>query len=46
MKVREKIEFETTIALWGQCPDRFLSQGYKSKTTFEEKIKREGVKIL
>ena len=38
MKLRENIEFGTTIALWGQCSDRFLSQGYKKSTTFEEKI--------
>ena len=38
MKIKENIEFGTTIALWGQCSDRFLSQGYKSATTFEEKI--------
>lgn len=39
MKLRENIEFGTTIALWSQCSDRFLSQGYKKSTSFEEKIK-------
>ncbi len=39
MKIRENIEFGTTIALWAQCPDRFLSQGYKGSSTFEDKIK-------
>jgi len=39
MKIREDIEFGSTIALWGQCPDRFLPQGYKKKTSLEEKIK-------
>jgi len=38
MKMRENIEFGTTIALWGQCADRFLSQGYKKDTSFKEKI--------
>lgn len=39
MKIRQNIEFGSTIALWSQVPDRFLSQGYKEKTSFEEKIK-------
>ncbi|MCG2790183.1 MAG: sugar phosphate isomerase/epimerase [Actinomycetia bacterium] len=39
MEMRENIEFGTTIALWSQCPDRFLSQGYKKAICFEEKIK-------
>lgn len=39
MKINGKIEFGTTIALWGQCSDRFLSQGYKDSTSFEDKIK-------
>jgi len=39
MKIKNNIEFGTTIALWGQCPDRFLSQGYKDSTSFEDKIK-------
>jgi len=38
MKVRKNMEFGTTIALWSQCSDRFLSQGYKKSTTFEQKI--------
>ena len=38
MKIREDIEFGTTIALWSQCSDRFLSQGYKKSTTFEQKV--------
>lgn len=39
MKIRDDVEFGTTIALWSKCPDRFLSQGYKEETSFEEKIK-------
>jgi len=39
MKIRKGIEFGSTIALWGQCPDRFLPQGYKKKTSLEDKIK-------
>ena len=38
MKIRQNVEFGTTIALWSQCSDRFLSQGYKKPTSFEEKI--------
>ena len=38
MKIREKVEFGTTIALWSQCSDRFLSEGYKNPTSFKEKI--------
>lgn len=38
MKIRKDIEFGTTIALWSQCSDRFLSQGYKKPTSFEQKI--------
>lgn len=39
MKIKENVEFGTTIALWGSCPDRFLSKGYKEEKSFEEKIK-------
>ena len=39
MKIRENVKFGTTIALFGRCPDRFLSQGYKKETSFEDKIK-------
>ena len=39
MNINENIEFGTTIALWGQCSDRFLSGGYKNATSFEDKIK-------
>ncbi len=39
MKIQNDIEFGTTIALWSQCPDRFLSQGYKDSSSFEDKIK-------
>ncbi len=38
MEIKKDFEFGTTIALWSQCPDRFLSQGYKKDTTFKEKI--------
>jgi xylose isomerase len=38
MKIRENMEFGTTIALWSQCADRFLSQGYKKPSTFKEKV--------
>jgi hypothetical protein len=38
MKIREDIEFGTTIALWSQCSDRFLAQGYKEPSSFESKI--------
>jgi len=38
VKIRQNIEFGTTIALWSQCSDRFLSQGYKKNTSFKEKI--------
>jgi sugar phosphate isomerase/epimerase len=38
MKIKENIQFGTTIALWGQCSDRFLSGGYKEATSFEDKI--------
>ncbi len=38
MEIRKEIDFGTTIALWGPCPDRFLSQGYKKDTSFEQKI--------
>lgn len=40
MEIRESIQFGTTIALWGQCSDRFLSQGYKKATSFEDKIRQ------
>lgn len=40
MKIKQNIEFGTTIALWGQCSDRFLSGGYKEATSFEDKIKK------
>jgi len=36
--IRKDVQFGTTIALWGPCPDRFLSQGYRKDTTFEQKI--------
>lgn len=39
MKIREEVEFGTTMALFGPCPDRFLSQGYRKAISFEEKIK-------
>ncbi|MGM0366409.1 MAG: sugar phosphate isomerase/epimerase family protein [Actinomycetota bacterium] len=38
MKIKKDIEYGTTIALWGPCPDRFLAQGYRKDTTFEQKI--------
>ncbi len=38
MRIRENIEFGTTIALWSQCADRFLSQGYKESITFKKKV--------
>lgn len=39
MNIKNDIDFGTTIALWSQCPDRFLSQGYKKPSSFEDKIK-------
>lgn len=39
MQIKPDIEFGTTIALWGGCPDRFLSGGYKKEISFEDKIK-------
>ena len=39
MRIRQNLEFGSTIALWNKCPDRFLSQGYKKETSFEDKIK-------
>lgn len=38
MKVRKDVQYGSTIALWSGCGDRFLSQGYKSPTSFSEKI--------
>ena len=38
MKLNKDIQFGTTIALWSQCSDRFLSQGYKKPTSFDQKI--------
>jgi sugar phosphate isomerase/epimerase len=38
MKINNNLEFGTTIALWSQCSDRFLSQGYKPSTSFSQKI--------
>lgn len=39
VKIRENMEFGTIMALWGQCSDRFISQGYKKPSSFEDKIK-------
>jgi len=38
MKIREEVQYGSTIALWSGCGDRFLSQGYKKPTSFSEKI--------
>jgi len=40
MKINQNTQYGTTIALWGPCPDRFLSQGYKKTITFEEQIEK------
>jgi len=40
MEIKKDVDYGTTIALWGPCPDRFLSQGYCKDTNFEQKIEQ------